>query len=182
MEGTMAEIRMFAGNFAPRAWMFCEGQTLSINSNQALFALLGTTYGGDGRTTFMLPESRGRVMVGVGQGPGLPIVNLGELSGSNSETLTTNNLPAHNHPLTGTVNIRANNDAGGLSADPSNKRLAASGGNLFSASTGDLVNMAPPASTLAIGNTGNGQGFSIMQPYVGMHYVICIEGIFPSRN
>jgi microcystin-dependent protein len=182
MEGTIGEIRMFAGNFAPRTWAFCQGQLTSIAQNTALFSILGTTYGGDGRTTFGLPESRGRVMVGVGQGPGLQNVQLGELSGSNSVTLATANMPVHSHPLTGAINVQANNDAGGLSPDPSNKRLAASGGNLFSASTSDLVNMAAPASTLAIGNTGGSQGFSIMQPFLGMNYIICLQGIFPSRN
>src|SRR6188768_3694227 len=118
---------MFAGNFAPRNWAFCQGQILSIAQNTALFSLLGTTYGGNGQTTFALPDFRGRVAVGTGQGPGLANITLGELSGSPTVTLTINNMPAHNHPLTGSVTPQVNNDTAGLTDDASNKRLGASG-------------------------------------------------------
>jgi microcystin-dependent protein len=181
MEGTIAEIRMFAGNFAPRNWAFCNSQVLSIAQNTALFSLLGTTYGGNGQTTFSLPDLRGRVPVGTGQGPGLPNIQLGEISGSTSVTLTTSTMPQHNHPLTGTVTQQINNDIAGLTDDATNKRLGASG-NLFTAVAGDLVNMAPSASSLAVGVNGGSQPFSIMPPYLGMNYIICMFGIFPSRN
>jgi microcystin-dependent protein len=180
MEGTIAEIRMFAGNFAPRNWAFCANQVLSISSNTALFSLLGTTYGGNGQTTFSLPDFRGRVALGTGQGPGLPSVQLGETSGSRTITLATANMPAHNHPLTGTVNPTANNDVGGLGDTPGNARLGA--GNFFTAANDAVVNMAAAALTLAVGLNGSSQPFSTMPPYLGMNYIICMFGIFPSRN
>ncbi len=181
MEGTIAEIRMFAGNFAPRNWAFCASQILSIAQNTALFSLLGTTYGGNGQTTFALPDFRGRVALGTGQGPGLPSVQLGELSGSSTTTLLTTNMPAHNHPVTGTVNLQINNDTAGLSDDATNKRFAATG-NIFTAVNSDLVSMAPAQSSLAVGIAGSSQPFSNMPPYLGMNYIICMFGIFPSRN
>ena len=100
MEGTIAEIRMFAGNFAPRNWAFCAGQTMAIASNTALFSLLGTTYGGNGQTTFALPDLRGRVPVGTGQGPGLSYISLGEVAGAATHTLTSTEMPAHTHTAT----------------------------------------------------------------------------------
>ena len=181
MEGTIAEIRMFAGNFAPNNWAFCNNQILSIAQNTALFSLLGTTYGGNGQTTFALPDFRGRVAVGTGQGPGLASITLGEMSGTTSVTLTTATMPAHIHPLTGTANPQVNNDTAGLTDDATGKRLGASG-NLFTATATDLVNMAPLASTLAVGITGSSQPISIVPPYEGMNYIICMFGIFPSRN
>ena len=179
MEGTIAEIRMFAGNFAPRSWAFCNNQILSIAQNTALFSLLGTTYGGNGQTTFALPDFRGRVAVGTGQGPGLPNVNLGELSGSQTVTLTINQMPAHNHPLTGNITIQAAAD-GTLGSDATNRRVGP--GSFYSGSVAELVNMAAPVSTLAVGVNGGSQPFSIMQPYLGMNYIICLQGIYPSRN
>src|SRR6476619_6096122 len=103
-EPFMAEIVLFAGNFAPRGWAFCHGQILSIAQNTALYALLGTTYGGDGQTTYALPDLRGRVPVGTGQGPGLLNINLGEMSGEPTHTLIITEMPAHNHTL-GTITI-----------------------------------------------------------------------------
>ena len=181
MEGTIGEIRMFAGTFAPQAWAFCQNQIMPIAQNTALFSILGTTYGGNGQTTFALPDFRGRVALGTGQGPGLPAVQLGEVAGTSSVTLITANLPAHNHPLTGTVNPTANNDGTGLSNNPTGARMGASG-NIFTTATDEQVNMAPAASTLAVGITGSSQPFSIMPPYTGMNYIICSEGIYPSRN
>jgi microcystin-dependent protein len=181
MEGTMAEIRMFAGNFNPRDWAFCQGQLQSIAQNTALFALLGTTYGGDGQTTFALPDFRGRIAIGTGQGPGLPSVQLGEIAGVPSVTLLTGNLPPHIHGLSGTVNIQVNNDTAGLTDDASNKRFAATGA-IFTAVTSDLVSMAPAQSTLAVANNGSNQPIINKPPYLGMNYIICLFGIFPSRN
>jgi microcystin-dependent protein len=180
MEGTIAEIRMFAGNFAPRNWAFCNNQILPIAQNTALFSILGTTYGGNGQTTFALPDFRGRVAVGTGQGPGLSNIVLGELSGTTSVTLTTATMPAHNHVLTGTVSQQANNDNAGLNDTPAGARLGAA--TVFTTAAGDLANMAPLVSTLAVGTNGSSQPFSIMPPYLGMNYIICLFGIFPSRN
>lgn len=181
MEGTIAEIRMFAGNFAPRNWAFCASQILSIAQNTALFSLLGTTYGGNGQTTFGLPDFRGRVAVGTGQGPGLPNVQLGEMAGTPTTTLLTTNMPAHNHTVTGTATLKANNDAPN-STDPTGRYLAAS--NIYTNQAGDIANMNAGAMSLALtsGIAGGSQPFSIMQPYLGMNYIICLFGIFPSRN
>ncbi len=181
MEGTLAEIRMFAGNFAPRGWLFCQGQLLSIAQWTAVFALVGTTYGGNGQTTFGIPDFRGRLALGTGSGPGQPTIDLGEMSGTPTTTLILTNLPLHNHTITGTVNVQVNNDTAGLSDDATNKRLAATG-PIFTASAGDLVNMAPCVSTLATGFSGSNQPFNNRSPYLGMNYVFCVEGIFPSRN
>lgn len=180
MEGTIAEIRMFAGNFAPRNWAFCQNQILSIAQNTALFSLLGTTYGGNGQTTFALPDFRGRVAVGTGQGPGLASITLGEVAGSPTVTLTTNQMPAHNHTLTGAVTPQANAGTDGQTDDPTNRRLM--GASIFTGANSDLVNMAPLSSTLAVGINGGSQPFSIMPPYLGMNYIICLFGIFPSRD
>lgn len=181
MDGYIAEVKMFAGNFAPRNWAFCQGQIMSIAQNTALFSLLGTTYGGNGQTTFGLPDFRGRVAVGTGQGPGLPVVQLGEMAGTNSTTLLVTNMPAHNHPITGTATLKGNNDAAN-SSDPTGRYLAAS--NIYTNQNGDLANMNAGAVSLSLssGPTGGNQPFSIMQPYLGMNYVICLTGIFPSRN
>ncbi len=181
MEGTIAEIRMFAGTFAPRTWLFCNGQIMSIAQNTAMFSLLGTTYGGNGQTTFGIPDFRGRVAVGTGTGPGLPNIQLGQVAGTPTATLLTTNMPAHTHPITGTVNLQVNNDAAGLTDDASNRRFGAIG-NVFTSVANDLVSMAPAQSTLAVGVNGGGQPFSIMPPYLGMNYIICQFGIFPSRN
>lgn len=182
MEGTLAEIRMFAGNFSPRGWQFCNGQLLSIANWTAVFALVGTTYGGNGQTTFGVPDFRGRIARGAqgGQGPGLSPVDLGEMAGSPSVTILTNNLPAHNHPLTGTVNPQANASTAGLTNDASNRRVA--GTAIFTSTVADLTNMAAAASTLAVGFNGSNQPFSNMLPYLGMNYIFCVEGIFPSRD
>ena len=183
MDGTLAEIRMFAGNFNPRGWMYCNGALLSIAQWTAVFALVGTTYGGDGQVTFALPDFRGRIGLGsqFSQGPGLPAINLGEMAGSPTKTLILTNLPFHNHAIAGTVNVQVNNDTAGLTDDATNKRLAATGA-IFTAAAGDLVNMAPCASTLATAFSGNNQPFSTMPPYLGMNFIMCVEGIFPSRN
>jgi microcystin-dependent protein len=183
MEGTIAEIRMFAGNFAPRTWLFCNGQTMSIAQNTAMFSLLGTTFGGNGQTTFGIPDFRGRTAVGTGTGPGLPNIPLGLLAGTPTVTLLTTNMPAHNHAITGTVTMQANNDVTGLGDDANNARtgLPASP-NIYSPAIDALVPMAPALVNLTVGVNGGSQPFSIMPPYLGMNYIICQFGIFPSRN
>jgi len=183
MEGTIGEIRMFAGNFAPRTWAFCANQILPIAQNTALFSILGTTYGGNGQTTFALPDFRGRVAVGTGQGPGLPNITLGELAGSQTTTLTINNMPAHNHAITGTVINQVNNDITGLTDSADGARLGLpTTPNMYTKAGDALVNLIPAVSTLQIGINGGSQPFSIMPPYLGMNYIICLQGIFPSRD
>ena len=180
MDGYIAEIRMFAGNFAPRNWALCQGQIMSIAQNTALFSLLGTTYGGNGQTTFALPDFRGRVAVGVGQGPGLANKDLGEISGSESVTLAVTQIPAHSH--TATINVNAGL---GNQSNPSGNFLA--GGQDATANPIPTYATASTAASLNAGsvtggNTGGSQPHTNMQPYCGMNYIICLFGIFPSRN
>jgi microcystin-dependent protein len=179
MEGTMAEIRMFAGNFAPRAWFFCQGQLISIAQNTALFSLLGTTYGGDGQVTFGIPDFRGRVAVGTGNGAGLTSVQLGEMAGFNTTTLLSINLPAHTHQVTGNITPRAFADIGNQES-PENNFPAGSATKPYNA-TAD-VNMQPIPVNLPTSIAGSSSPVSVMQPYTGMNYIICSEGIYPSRN
>jgi len=179
MEGTIAEIRMFAGNFNPRTWAFCSGQILSIATNTALFSLLGTTYGGNGTTTFALPDLRGRVPVGTGTGPGLSNIQLGQVAGTPTVTLLQTNMPAHTHVVSGSLTMGAKNGAGN-SISPTGNYPAQGGTNAYS-STQD-AQMAPLNGTLSVANAGGSQPFSIMPPYLGMNYIICLFGIFPSRN
>jgi microcystin-dependent protein len=176
MEGTIAEIRMFAGNFSPRSWAFCSGQILSIAQNTALFSLLGTTFGGNGQTTFALPDLRGRVPVGTGQGPGLPAYSLGQVGGVENVTLLLSNLPAHTH--TATLAMGARNGAGNSISPTGNYPANVTNGY---SNTQD-AQMAPLNGSPTVGTTGGSQPFSIMSPYLGLNYIICMEGIFPSRN
>lgn len=178
MEGYIAEIRLFAGNFAPRGWAFCAGQILTISQNTALFALLGTTYGGNGQTTFALPDLRGRVAVGPGAGPGLPSINLGQMSGEPTHTLIITEMPAHNHATQTTARAASASDT----TAPTNAFPGASSNrdNIYSAATDTTLN--PNAVAVTVGIAGGSQPHNNMQPYLGMNYIICMEGIFPSRN
>jgi microcystin-dependent protein len=182
MDGNLAEIRMFAGNFAPLGWQFCQGQLLSIAQYTAVFALVGTTYGGNGQTTFGLPDFRGRISLGAqySQGPGLPAIQLGEMAGVNSITLLTTNIPAHAHQVTGNVLIQANNNTNTITDDPTGRRLASTGN--YTSNSNLLANMAATSINLPTTAEGSGTPVSTRSPYIGMNYIICIEGIFPSRN
>lgn len=169
----IAEIRMCAFDFAPRGWAACSGQVLPINQNQALFSLLGTTYGGNGVTTFALPDLRGRTPVHWGQGPGLPSVILGEAAGAEAVTLTTAQLPAHGH------GVRASSDLAAATS-PAGAVMGAKprGG-------ADVYAMASNLTPLAVGavaNEGGGQPHENMQPSTVVNFVIALVGIFPSRN
>lgn len=175
MEGNIAEIRMFAGNFVPRNWAFCDGQLLAISSNTALFSIIGTMYGGDGRTTFALPDLRGRVAMHAGNGPGLTPRRIAQRFGSETTTISTLNLPAHSHQAT--INARREqgtgfNPSGGvLAADPS--------ASIYSTAAPD-VQMSSAAITVS--STGNQQPFNNIQPTEVVNYIICMFGIFPSRS
>jgi microcystin-dependent protein len=184
MEGYISEIRMFAGNFEPKYWSFCSGQTIAISSNQALFSLIGTIYGGNGTTNFMLPDLRGRVPVGTGTGTNLPTVSLGQSSGTPTVTLTQNQLPTHSHSATASVKPQAGTGRVTLGCDPTNAFMGQtpSGTAIYTATATDNVFMGSNAVSIQIDNSGNGMPFSIMQPYLGMNYIICLQGIFPSRN
>ena len=175
MDYYLGLIQAFGFNFAPRGFMFCNGQLMSIPQNSALFALLGTTYGGDGINTFALPDLRGRTGLHYGQGPGLQNYTLGEVSGSETVTLTLPNLPAHTHPLIATETSTATSPEGAFSG----KAALASDGSAVTA-YGTVLNTA--MSPQAIGQAGGNQPHNNMQPYLVLNWCICVQGIFPSRN
>ncbi len=162
----LSEIRIMSFNFAPRSWAMCNGQLLPINQNQALFSLLGTTYGGNGQTTFALPDLRGNVPIHVGNGH-----TLGERGGEQAHTLTQNELPTHVHALNGTSN-------NGASILPTGNLLAGSPTPLYRAPDANLTAMNPAS----IGSIGGSQTHLNMQPYLALNFCIALQGIFPSQN
>ncbi len=173
----LGEIRMFAGNFAPRGWAFCDGQILSIAQNAALFSLLGTTYGGNGQTTFALPDLRGRFPMHEGSGPGLPSYTLGERSGNYISTLTTSNLPVHSH--TGYIRVA---DTKGSNFYPANGYIADSSTVTFQQFTPTVPAGNKTIQGVQTNPTGGSQPFSIMNPYLTINFIIALQGIFPSRD
>ena len=171
MQPFVGEIDWFAGNFPPRGWAFCDGQLLSISSNTALFSILGTTYGGDGRTTFALPDVRGRTLIHMGTGPGLSPRLLGQRSGTENETLTLAEMPAHTHTLKASDgSATAKVPAGNVMASPGRTRL-------YDSSDAN-VNMDESAIT----TTGGSAPMNNMQPYNTLSCIIALTGIYPSRN
>ena len=183
MEGTIAEIRMFAGNFAPRNWAFCQSQLLSIASNTALFSLLGTNYGGNGQTTFGLPDFRGRVPVGTGQGPGLSNYSLGQMSGTETNTVANGNFPAHSHPFSGSVTMPATAVAGNADVPQANYPATLSGTTMYSTvNNGSGLGNMQLALVAAPAGAASPTPVNNIQPVMGMNYIICMFGIFPSRN
>ncbi len=180
MEGTIAEIRMFAGNFPPRNWAYCQSQILPIAQNTALFSLLGTTYGGNGQTTFALPDFRGRIPVGAGQGPGLSNYSLGQMSGVETNTVANANFPAHTHPFSGSVTMPGN-AAGTADVPQANYPATLAGTNMYS-----TINNGSGLGNMQLALTAASVGSSIpvnnIQPVLGMNYIICLQGIFPARN
>jgi microcystin-dependent protein len=180
MEGTMSEIRFFAGNFSPRYWAYCQGQLLSIAQNTALFSLLGTTYGGNGQTTFGLPNLASRTPVGTGTGPGLGTTVLGEMAGFPTTTLLQTQMPAHNHPGSSTINVPTHSESG-TSADPTGALLASMNG-LYKTGTPADSFLSPIGGAVVVGTAGGSIPLSIEQPYLAMNIIICLQGIYPSRN
>lgn len=178
MEPFLGEIKMWGGNFAPRGFAFCNGQLLSIAQNTALFSLLGTTYGGNGQTTFGLPNLQCRIPMHWGSGGGLTPRTLGEVSGTESVNLTTLQIPAHIHPL-----LASNAQAGNNKLTPQGNFIAVptdpnSGTtlNAFSATANEVMNPT------AVGTAGGSQPHDNMPPYLCVSFIIALEGIFPSRN
>ena len=168
---------LFAGNFAPRNWAFCDGSTISIAQNTALFSLIGTTYGGNGQTTFQLPDLRGRVAIGAtnSAAPGRSNYSLGQAGGSETITLTANQMPAHTH----TVNVPTT-DAPGNTDDPNGNVLAFANASIYAPVP------TPPGPNhyggVTVSSAGGNQPIDIRQPYLALNYVICTYGIFTSRN
>nr|WP_315150744.1 tail fiber protein [uncultured Flavobacterium sp.] len=178
----IGEIRLFAGNFPPAGWAFCDGSILPISENDALFALIGTTYGGDGQSTFGLPDLRGRVPIGTGQGAGLSNRLLGEKVGQETVTLTTANMPSHSH----IGRIVVNNSNANISVPTASSSIGTSGS--FSGRT-FLPNLSYNSSapdillqTITTSSVGNSTPVDITKPRLGLNYIISLFGIFPSQN
>jgi microcystin-dependent protein len=170
-EPYIGEIRMFGGNFAPRGWALCDGQLLAISQNTALFSLLGTTFGGDGRTTFGLPDLRGRAPMHWGQGPGLANRVLGESAGEEAVTLLGTQLPPHNHI------VAAVSGPGNAGSPPDALWAASSSRDSIYSTTAPDTQMSPQA----IGGGGGGQPHDNMSPYLVVTFIIALEGIYPPR-
>ena len=192
-DGYLGSMNVFGGNFAIRGCAFAHGQLLQISQYSALFSLLGTTYGGDGRTTFALPDTRGRTVVGVGSGPGLPTIAQGQKGGAATATLSSSNLPSHSHSATTTVDATATANASAVDADTGDPTgavwaIAKKGKPQVYNASAPTVAMSAGAVTVeasaatTVGNTGSGVSFSIRDPYVGMYWLIQLEGVFPSRS
>lgn len=191
VEVYLGQISPFAGSFAIRGSATCDGQLLSIQQNTALFAIIGTTYGGNGVNTFQLPDLRGRSMLSQGQGPGLSLYTLGEIAGVEHTTMTINNMPSHNHPITGS--LAASTTAASMQAPAAGSVLGA-GTDISSNTKKALPAIYCPAGTTAnvplgglnvaspSGSTGGGQPFANLGPYLTITMLIWLQGIFPSRN
>lgn len=183
MEGYLSEVRIFAGNFAPLYWAFCNGQLYSIQENSALFSLIGTSYGGDGVTTFAVPDLQSRVPIHTGQGPGLSNYVLGQTGGSETNTLIGSNINNHTHAVTGNAGVvSATGD--GQAASAVNNFPANNGDTIYGSAT-DGSNMAPSSlSGITVTPQANGGNnpMNNLQPYLALNFIICVEGIFPSQN
>lgn len=181
MDSFLSVITPFAANFAPRGWALCNGQILPIANNQALFSLLGTTFGGNGVTTFALPNLQGRVSIGEGQGPGMSNYTIGQTGGSISTTLLPNNLPNHIHPP-GTVSASIDCDGSAASEQLPDGFYIAGVNNAYSANSVNGITLQTPTYSVVVGNAGNSQPLSLMPPYTVINFIIALVGIYPSRS
>ena len=170
----VGEIRMFAGNFAPNGWMFCEGQTLPISENDVLFTLIGTTYGGDGQETFNLPNLASRVPIHMGTGPDGTTYQIGEAAGVESVTLTTQQIPIHTHPM------GCNSGGGQNTSNPANAVAAPADINQFSDNTAPNAQLGNPGFNSDI--TGGSQPHENCQPFLCINFIISLFGVFPSQT
>lgn len=172
-EPFLAEVRIVGFNFAPRGWAFCDGQILPISQNQSLYSLLGTTYGGDGRTSFALPDLRGRTAIHVGRSNGGQFHTLGQKSGEETHTLNGSEMPQHTHTFNG-----INEPSGTRTDQPAGHFLSKSASDLYSTEVSNLVNLGTGTTV----NVGGGQAHENMQPYLALNFCIALQGLFPSRN
>jgi len=197
-DGYIGTLSVFAGNFAIRGCALAQGQLLDVSSNTALFAILGTTYGGDGRSTFALPDTRGRSVIGVGTGPGLSTISLGQEGGSETVTLTVANMPAHTHDATAEVEVTGLDallnayqpaNGNGKNATGSDQYINAALATTLSddvpnvtlsAMSVDIVVGDDPSGTVTVESAGGGTAVNIRNPYIGMNWLIQIAGLFPS--
>lgn len=172
MNPFVGQIQAFGFNFAPRGWAFCNGTVINISQNTALFSLLGTIYGGDGRNTFNLPDLRGRSMIQWGNGSGLSNFPIGARGGAETMTLTTAQMPSHNHRVTATTNDAV------LDEPAANARFGTTGTPVYANSGTGTVLLATDSTT----NNGGGQSFSLRDPYLAVSICIALVGVYPSRN
>jgi microcystin-dependent protein len=201
MEPFIGQIIMFAGNFAPRDWAFCDGELLPISQNQSLYSILGTTYGGDGRTTFGLPDFRGRVPIGQGQGNGLTSRIMGEQIGIEDITLSTAQMPIHSHAAKTTISgssvtakLKASSEVGTTNvplnnylAKPSNIGLQSinmydSSADIEMASDAIEIDLSAVTANTTTDDTGGNSAHNNIQPSLVMNYIICMNGVYPSRS
>ncbi len=173
----VAEIRIFPFNFAPIGWAFCNGQLLPISQNTAVFSLLGTTYGGDGRTTFALPNLQGSAAMEPGQGPGLSLHDLGETGGSNTVTLLTTEMPSHSHAINCIDGARV----AGQTGQPGNAILVKTGGSPASAYTSGAAQNQTMAANM-VASVGGNQAHNNLMPYLTLNFCIALQGVFPPRS
>ena len=173
-EPFIAEIRIFAGNFAPRSWAFCNGQLLPVSQTTALFSLIGTTYGGDGRSTTALPNLQGKAPMHPGRGPGLTSYRLGQRGGVESVTLSEAQMPNHTHTMRADGGTGGPLGGGSNATDPVDNYLGAS--VKYSNASGSSVNMQPVTSA------GGSQAHNNMQPFLAINFIIALQGLYPSRS
>ncbi len=173
MDPFVAEIRIFPFNFAPKGWAFCDGQILPLSQNTALFSLLGTTYGGDGKSNFALPDMQGNAPMHPGQGPGLSLHDLGETGGSETVSLLESEIPSHSHSM-GAQNV----PLGSLTGAAGNTYTHPASGNLFNKANPVVVNM----SDSALAPAGGDQPHNNMQPYLTLNFCIALQGVYPPRT
>jgi len=173
MDPFVAEIRIFPFNFAPKGWAWCNGQLLPISQNTALFSLLGTTYGGDGKSNFALPDLEGRAPMHPGQGPGLSLHDLGETGGTETVTLLESEIPAHTHPMNAST-FGGDNIVPG----PTISLAGSSGGNAYAPANSPQV----PAAPQALAPAGGDAPHNNMQPYLTFYFNIALQGVFPPRG
>jgi microcystin-dependent protein len=169
----LAEIRIFPFNFAPKGWAFCDGQVMSISQNTALFSLLGTTYGGDGKSNFALPDMQGNAPMHPGQGPGLSLHDLGEMSGSDTVTLLESEMPAHSHPLTAAVNAALIKLPG-----PTVSLARSKNATVYQDTPGNLVSL----NDNTIAPAGGDQPHNNLMPYLTLNFCIALQGVYPPRT
>ncbi len=169
-EPFVGEIRMFAGNFAPRGWAFCEGQLLTVSQNDALFSLIGTVYGGDGRTTFALPDIRGRIPLHQGAGPGLSHRSLGSKAGAEKVTLTVSEMPSHSHDFQAST-------ADAITEVPTGRVLAQTDHPVYADETPNIA-----LGSTSITATGGSRSHTNLMPTLCINYIIALVGIYPSRH
>ena len=185
IDPTIGEITMFGGNFAPRSWAFCNGQLLAITSYDALFSIIGTIYGGDGRTTFALPNLQGRAPRHFGTGPGLSPVAIGSAGGRENVVLSTQNMPSHSHPHTHSATVHAEARLADEST-PGDNIFSLTGSNIYHDVDDGRQDILMHQNTVTLStdssNTGGNQSFGILNPYQAVNYIIALEGIYPSRS